>query len=114
MYFLIAGRDEPPLSLRALMAATTIEEVGGWAGLAFGFLATLGFAGAAADMFAIQSRFRNCYDNLHSSYLYMLRKRGAKCKKCTQLNLAGEMNWIGDQSLSYKIMGQVGLVSHLT
>merc|ERR1711972_988383 len=48
MYFLMAWRDEPPLSFRVLMAAFTIVAVGGWFGVVFGFLAFAAFLGLAA------------------------------------------------------------------
>jgi len=48
-YFLMAGRDEPPLSFKLLMAATTIAATGGWVGLALGFLSF----GAAFAFFAL-------------------------------------------------------------
>ena len=41
MYFLMAGKEEPLASFRALTAAMTIAAVGGWAGLALGLAAFL-------------------------------------------------------------------------
>ena len=47
MYFLMAGRDDPFLSFKAVMAAATMTAVVGWVGLALGFAAFLALAGAA-------------------------------------------------------------------
>ena len=44
MYFLIACKEEPPRSLRLLMALPTISDVLGWAGLLRGFLEAAAFA----------------------------------------------------------------------
>ena len=41
MYFLMAGKEEPLASFKALTAAMTIAAVGGWAGLALGLAAFL-------------------------------------------------------------------------
>src|SRR5689334_13437453 len=48
MYFLIALRDDPPLSPRPLMAPLTMEETFGWSDFLAADFAAFGFLGVAA------------------------------------------------------------------
>ena len=61
MYFLMAAREDPFLSLRAPMASLTMVATGGWVGATLGFLALTtflttvlaGVAAAASDMLLV-------------------------------------------------------------